>query len=150
MNASGIELRGLTKRYGKVLAADGVSISLAAGKVLALLGPSGSGKSTVLNLLAGFEKPDAGSILIDGRDVVALPPEKRAVGIVFQNYALFPHLSIDENLAYPLRRRGVGAAERSRKISDALELVRLGGGTAIDDLVSYPEANNSAWRLRAL
>jgi ABC-type Fe3+/spermidine/putrescine transport system ATPase subunit len=125
--AASVELTGLTKRYGSMLAVDSISLRLEPGKLLALLGPSGSGKSTMLNLIAGFEQPDTGSIRIAGRDVVGLPPERRGVGIVFQSYALFPHMTVGENLAYPLHRRRIASNEIARRIAGALELVRLGG-----------------------
>lgn len=122
-----VEIRGLSKNYGRVTAADNVSIDIAAGEFLALLGPSGSGKSTVLMSIAGFELPSSGRILIGGRDCTRLPPHKRNIGMVFQNYTLFPHLSVLDNVAFPLKMRGIPVSERRRRAEVALEVVRLGG-----------------------
>jgi putative spermidine/putrescine transport system ATP-binding protein len=111
-----VEARGLRKRYGQGLyAVRDVSFTLEPGEFLTLLGPSGSGKTTSLMMVAGFEVPTEGEILVDGRDVAGLPPERRNFGVVFQGYALFPHMSVVENVEFPLRMRGVGAAERRRR-----------------------------------
>lgn len=122
-----VEIRALSKQFGSVRAVDAVSLDIAAGEFIALLGPSGSGKSTVLMSIAGFELPDSGQILIDGRDCTRLPPNKRNIGMVFQHYTLFPHLSVLDNVAFPLKMRGVAKDERRRRAESALEVVRLGG-----------------------
>jgi putative spermidine/putrescine transport system ATP-binding protein len=123
--AGALVLDGLTKRYGAAAAVEGVSLSVAEGEFLTLLGPSGSGKTTVLMCVAGFVAPDAGRILLGGRDITALPPERRDFGMVFQGYALFPHMTVAENVAFPLRVRRLGAAEREAKVRAALDLVQL-------------------------
>jgi len=120
-----VELRGCTRDYGAVRAVDGLDLAVHEGEVLALLGPSGCGKTTTLNLIAGFVEPTAGRVLIDGEDVTGRPPHLRGLGVVFQSYALFPHLSVRENVAFGLRERRLPAAEIERRVGDALELVRL-------------------------
>jgi sn-glycerol 3-phosphate transport system ATP-binding protein len=116
----------VSKRYGAVRAVDGVSLRAEAGKFLVLLGPSGCGKSTVLRLIAGLEDPSEGSILIDGRDVTRLAPDKRRVSMVFQSYALFPHLSVAENIVFGLKVRRMPAAQRSERLARVAEVVGLG------------------------
>jgi spermidine/putrescine ABC transporter ATP-binding subunit len=125
-----VALRNVEKRYQNVGAVRGISLDIESGEFVTLLGPSGSGKTTTLMMAAGFETPDAGDIEIDGRSVVALPPHKRGIGMVFQNYALFPHLTVAENIAFPLRQRGVDKATRARLVSESLDLVRLPGHEA--------------------
>lgn len=125
--AASIEIHSLTKRYGNVVAVDDVSLAIPAGGFLALLGPSGSGKTTILMSVAGFEQPDAGRILIGKEDITDIPPYRRGIGMVFQKYALFPHMTVAENIAYPLRQRGMGRAERDERVRESLDLVRLGG-----------------------
>jgi spermidine/putrescine ABC transporter ATP-binding subunit len=120
-------LSGLEKRYDDVGAVRGVSLDIRSGEFLTLLGPSGSGKTTTLMMIAGFEVPTAGDIAIDGRSIVTLPPYKRNIGMVFQNYALFPHLTVAENIGFPLKQRGIGRATRARLVDESLELVRLPG-----------------------
>jgi spermidine/putrescine ABC transporter ATP-binding subunit len=120
-----VELRGCTRDYGAVRAVDGLELTVYEGECLALLGPSGCGKTTTLNLIAGFVPPTAGRILIDGEDVTGRPAHLRGLGVVFQSYALFPHLSVWENVAFGLRERHVAAPEIERRVADALELVRL-------------------------
>jgi len=120
-------LEGVTKRFGGVLAADEVSLTVAEGEFFALLGPSGCGKTTLLRLLAGFEQPDAGRILIDGQDMSGVPPNKRPVNMVFQSYAVFPHMSVAENVAFGLKVDRVPAPERRRRVEEALALVKLDG-----------------------
>jgi len=117
--------QGLTKRYGSFTAVEDVSLAVERGEFLTLLGPSGSGKTTILMCIAGFVAPTSGTIRLDGRDITALPPEKRDFGMVFQGYALFPHMSVAENVAFPLRVRRMGQAEREAKVRAALDLVQL-------------------------
>ena len=122
-----ITIRGLTKRYGSFRALDDVDLAIRNGEFLTLLGPSGSGKTTLLMVLAGFVQPDAGSVLFGDREVVLLPPHKRDVGMVFQNYALFPHMTVAGNLAYPLKLRGRSRQEIADRTAHALDLVQLAG-----------------------
>jgi spermidine/putrescine transport system ATP-binding protein len=122
-----VELRGVTKRYGEVAAVDDLSLGVRRGEFLSLLGPSGCGKTTTLRLIAGFEHPDEGSLLLGGEDVSDRPPYKRNVNTVFQSYALFPHLTVLENVAYGLKQRRIERGERGRRARQALELVRLTG-----------------------
>jgi ABC-type Fe3+/spermidine/putrescine transport system ATPase subunit len=120
-----VEFRGVSKSYDDVLAVDGVDLGVRHGEFLCLLGPSGCGKTTTLRLIAGFERPDAGEILIGGSDVRRLPPYKRDVNTVFQSYALFPHLNVLENVAYGLKQRKLGRRARLARARELLELVRL-------------------------
>ena len=122
---SDIVLEGVSKLYGTVRAVEGVSLRAESGRFLVLLGPSGCGKSTVLRLIAGLEEPTAGRILIDGRDVTPLAPDKRRVSMVFQSYALFPHLSVAENIVFGLKVRRMPAAERSERLARVAGLVGL-------------------------
>jgi len=121
-----VELRNVTKRYDGVVAVDALDLEVYDGEFLSLLGPSGCGKTTTLRLVAGFERPDEGEIRIGGVDVRGLPPYKRDVNTVFQSYALFPHLSVLDNVAYGLKQRGLSRAERRQKALEGLELVHLG------------------------
>jgi putative spermidine/putrescine transport system ATP-binding protein len=121
-----IEFRGVARVYGEVRAVDDVSFTVEAGEFFAMLGPSGSGKTTCLRLVAGFDTPDRGQVLLDGADVSSVPPYERNVNTVFQDYALFPHMTVLENVAYGPRVRGVGSAERTRQAGEMLELVQLG------------------------
>ncbi|MBE9605823.1 ABC transporter ATP-binding protein [Acetobacteraceae bacterium H6797] len=120
-----LTLTGITRRYGSFTAVQDVSLSVGRGEFLTLLGPSGSGKTTILMMIAGFVVPSEGSIALDGRDITPLPPEKRDFGMVFQGYALFPHMTVAENVAFPLNVRGMGKAEREAKVKAALDLVQL-------------------------
>lgn len=122
-----IEFTGVTRTYGEVRAVDNVSFSVQSGEFFAMLGPSGSGKTTCLRLIAGFEQPDSGTVALQGREVTQDPPYLRDVNTVFQDYALFPHLSVAENVAYSLRVRGIDKAEQVRRATQALELVKLSG-----------------------
>jgi ABC-type Fe3+/spermidine/putrescine transport system ATPase subunit len=124
--AAPVAIEQLVKTLGGHRVLNGVDIHLEAGTFFTLVGPSGSGKTTLLNLIAGFERPDSGDIRINALSILDLPPHRRRVGVVFQNYALFPHLSVAENIAYPLRRRGASADEISRAVNRSLDLVRLG------------------------
>jgi spermidine/putrescine transport system ATP-binding protein len=121
-----LELRHLSKRFGDFSAVDDLSLEIAAGEFLTLLGASGSGKTTTLRMIAGFEPPTAGEIFMAGTPIGALPPFKRDINTVFQHYALFPHMSVRENIGYGLRMRGVPAAEREEQVTRALEMVQLG------------------------
>jgi putative spermidine/putrescine transport system ATP-binding protein len=125
--APDVRLAGLVKRYGEVRAVDGVSLDIQRGEFFTLLGPSGSGKTTTLRLIAGFELPDAGSVELAGQPVEHLPPYARDVNTVFQDYALFPHMTVAENVAYGLRVRGVPKAQRRARADEALGLVQLAG-----------------------
>jgi ABC-type Fe3+/spermidine/putrescine transport system ATPase subunit len=120
-------LEHLTKRFGAVLAVDDVSLSLASGEILALLGPSGSGKTTILRLLAGFESPDTGRVVVGGEDVTHLAPVARRFGMVFQHYALFPHLDVAGNVGFGLEGRGMSAAQKRARVDESLALVDLTG-----------------------
>jgi ABC-type Fe3+/spermidine/putrescine transport system ATPase subunit len=120
-----LELRGLEKRFGDVVALDGISLVIEQGEFLTVLGASGSGKTTTLRLIAGFERPSGGAILMDGVDIASEPPYRRAINTVFQQYALFPHMSVRENVAYGLRMRGVAAGEIAARVDGALAMVRL-------------------------
>lgn len=122
-----MELRGVTRRYGSQVAVDDVTLAVEAGEFVAVLGPSGSGKTTTMRLVGGFERPDAGTVHIAGRDVTETPAARRDVHTVFQGYGLFPHLSVVDNVAYALRMRGVRKAERRARAREALALVQLEG-----------------------
>ncbi|WP_336991962.1 ABC transporter ATP-binding protein [Leucobacter sp. VD1] len=124
---AGAELRlsGLVKRYGGAAAVQHVDLDVASGEFLTLLGPSGSGKTTTLSMVAGFTTPSEGSVVCDGAEITSVPPHKRGLGMVFQNYSLFPHLTVRENVEFPLRQRGVPKAERTARALAALELVEL-------------------------
>ncbi|MBN9451494.1 MAG: ABC transporter ATP-binding protein [Bosea sp.] len=116
---------GVRKFYGTVEAVKNVDLAIKAGEFVSLLGPSGSGKSTLLMMLAGLEHPSAGDLLVDGRSIVKVPANKRNLGMVFQKYTLFPHMTVAQNIAFPLTVRGVSVQEQRRKIADALRVVRL-------------------------
>jgi len=120
-----VELQKCTRDFGGVRAVDAMDLAILEGEFLSLLGPSGCGKTTTLNLVAGFVEPTAGRILIDGEDVTGVPAHRRGLGVVFQSYALFPHLSVFENVAFGLRERRAPAAEIERRVGEALALVRL-------------------------
>lgn len=120
-----LELRNVTRRFGDFVAVDDVSLNIGAGEFFTLLGPSGCGKTTILRMIAGFDLPDAGQILLDGRDLADTPAEKRPVHTVFQNFALFPHLTVAENIAFPLRMARRPHAEQQGMLHDALEQVHL-------------------------
>jgi putative spermidine/putrescine transport system ATP-binding protein len=122
-----VAFRGVTRRFGEVRAVDGVSFEIADGEFFAMLGPSGSGKTTCLRLIAGFEEPDAGEIALHGQSMRGVPPYDRPVNTVFQDYALFPHMHVLDNVAYGLMVRGVARAERYAKAEAMLELVALAG-----------------------
>src|SRR5262249_52481171 len=125
--APAVRVTGVRKRYGPVTALDGVDLDIEAGEFFTLLGPSGSGKTTLLPLIAAFEQPDGGRLELGGRDVTSVPPYARDVNTVFQDYALFPHMTVAQNIEYGLRVKRVPKAERREKAGQALEMVRLGG-----------------------
>ena len=128
--AAAAELVGIVKRFGSVAALSDVSLSVRAGEFFALLGPSGCGKTTLLRVVAGFESPDSGRVLLDGRDITALRPSRRPVNLMFQSYALFPHMTVFANIAYGLEAEGIGRGEVARRTGEAMEtagLSSLGG-----------------------
>ena len=124
---SAVSLRGVRKLYGEVEAVAGIDLDVADGEFFTLLGPSGSGKTTTLRMIAGFELPTEGSVLFDGSDVTRLAPYERDVNTVFQDYALFPHMSVGDNVAYGLMVKRVKRAERRERAAEALAMVRLEG-----------------------
>ena len=123
----GLEVRHLTKRFGKIIAVNDVSFEIASGEFFSLLGPSGSGKTTMLRMIGGLETPDAGDIFLEGKKITFLPPEKRDINIVFQNYALFPHLTVYDNVAFGPRRRKWPEDKIRREVTTLLEMVHLSG-----------------------
>lgn len=127
MNDTILVLQNVSKNYGDVRAMDDISLTVRRGEFLTLLGPSGCGKTTTLRVIAGLETPDAGKVLLDGQDVTALPPNKRAVNTVFQSYALFPHMNVAQNIAYGLKIKGVPKAEIRQRVTDILATVQLSG-----------------------
>ncbi|HVL76360.1 MAG TPA: ABC transporter ATP-binding protein [Noviherbaspirillum sp.] len=122
-----LTLDSLAKRFGDFTAVESMSLEIERGEFLSLLGPSGCGKTTTLQMVAGFVEPTRGRILVDGKDITRLRPEKRGMGIVFQSYALFPHMTVGENVGFGLEMRGMPRAEREKRIAETLELVRLNG-----------------------
>lgn len=124
---SAVEFRGVGKRFGETVALGDISFSVAPGETIALLGPSGCGKTTILRLIAGFERPDSGTITIAGKSMAGLKPYERNVGLLFQHYALFPHMTVEQNIGYGLRHRGHPATEIPARVAEMLELVQLSG-----------------------
>lgn len=138
-----LELQGLSKRYAEINVVDGFSLGVAKGEFVCLLGPSGCGKTTTLQMVAGFVPPSSGRIELDGRDITHLRSNRRGLGIVFQSYALFPHMTVAENVSFGLEMRGVAPAERSQRVGHALELMQL---AALAD--RYPRAISGGQRQR--
>ena len=126
MSAGALALQGITRRFGDHTAVDDVSLEIAAGELLALVGASGSGKTTTLRIVAGYEIPDGGRVMLYGQDITALPPQKRGFGMVFQHYALFPHMSVEANVAFGLEARRIPKAKRLERATSALDSVGLG------------------------
>jgi putrescine transport system ATP-binding protein len=120
-----VRIEGVTKRFGAIIAVDNVDLAIERGELFALLGSSGCGKTTLLRLLAGFETPDAGRLVIDGQDMTGVPPHRRPINMMFQSYALFPHMNVADNVAYGLRREGLPKPEVATRVAQALEQVRL-------------------------
>ena len=127
MKGARVTVREISKSYGDVRAVDSVSIDVRQGEFISLLGPSGSGKTTLLMMIAGFETPNAGVIRVGDRDVTHLAPNRRDIGMVFQRYALFPHMTVEQNIGFPLRMRKITKLEISQRVADVLSLVQLGG-----------------------
>jgi len=125
VSAGSLALERITRRFGEHTAVDDISLHVPAGRLLALIGASGSGKTTTLRIAAGYETPDSGRVLLDGNDITALPPQKRGFGMVFQHYALFPHMSVGQNVAFGLEARGIGRPQRRQKAQNALAAVGL-------------------------
>src|SRR5258708_21613513 len=126
-SSAAIRVRGLRKNYGPVVAIDGVDLDIMRGEFFTLLGPSGAGKTSLARLIAGFEHPDGGTIELGGREISRVPPYARDVNTVFQDYALFPHMSVMQNIEYGMRVRGVGKSQRRNRAQRALDTVRLTG-----------------------
>jgi putrescine transport system ATP-binding protein len=135
-----VRLEAVSKRFGRVVAVEALTLDIAQGEFFALLGPSGCGKTTLLRMLAGFETPSEGRILLDGDDIVAVPPHRRPVNMMFQSYALFPHLTVEGNIAFGLRQEHAGKAEITERVADMLALVRLQGygNRRVDQAVRWP------------
>ena len=141
-----IRFENVTKRFGSFVAVDNVSIEIGAGEFFSLLGPSGCGKTTLLRMLAGLETPSAGRILIDGVDMAGVAPNRRPVNMVFQSYAVFPHMSVAENVAYGLRIDRVPRPEREARVAEALALVKLGElATRRPDQLSGGQRQRVGW-----
>ena len=125
--AADVAVAGIRKTYGDVVAVDDVDLSVADGEFFTLLGPSGSGKTTTLRIIAGFEQPDHGRVTLGGEDITRRPPYARDVNTVFQDYALFPHMTVEQNVGYGLKVKGVGRSERAGQVREVLRMVRLEG-----------------------
>ena len=125
MNNSFIQIHEISKHFGSVRAVDNVSFQIHEGEFFSLLGPSGCGKTTLLRLLAGFEFPTNGKLLLDGIDITSLPPDKRPTNMVFQNYAIFPHINVEKNIQFGLRKLGLSKEEIEKRVKDVLSLVKL-------------------------
>src|SRR3984893_2833536 len=122
-----VRIANLTKRFGDFVAVDDVSLDIRRGEIFCLLGAPGSGKTTLWRVLAGFERPSAGTVHIDGAEMSAIPPYERPVNMMFQSYALFPHMSVERNVAFGLEQEGVGRDQIRRQVGEILEIVKMGG-----------------------
>ena len=122
MSGGSLALNGVTRRFGDHVAVNDISFEVPSGELLALIGASGSGKTTTLRIAAGYETPDSGQVMFDGKDITQLPPQKRGFGMVFQHYALFPHMTVEQNVGFGLEARGVGKQARLTKARAALNL----------------------------
>ena len=140
-----VRFSAVSKRFGKTLALNEVSLAVRRGEFMTLLGPSGCGKTTLLNLAAGFFSPEGGEILINGERVNDLPTYNREIGMMFQNYALFPHMTVEGNVAYGLKARHIAKPEIDRRVAEVLGLVKL-AGLEIASRASSPADSSSAWR----
>src|SRR6202035_1520389 len=120
-----LRIDAVVKTFGQFRAVDRLSLDIQAGEFFALLGPSGCGKTTLLRMLAGFEAPDAGRILLDGKDIAQIPPHQRPVNMMIQNYALFPHLNVRDNIAFELKRAGMASADTAPRVSEMVAIVKL-------------------------
>jgi spermidine/putrescine ABC transporter ATP-binding subunit len=127
MLANKVVMEGVERRFGQTVAVESLDLSIREGEFLTMLGPSGCGKTTTLRIIAGFVDPTAGKIFLDGREIVGIPPNRREVGMVFQNYALFPHLNVADNIAFSLKQRRVSAEKRSARVKELLQLVKMEG-----------------------
>ena len=145
MSEASVHLRGVSKAFGDFVAVREIDLEIAQGEFFTLLGPSGCGKTTTLRMIAGFEQPTEGAVLIEGTDVAGLPAHKRPTNTVFQSYALFPHLSVGENVAFGLERKKVGKDEIKRRVEAELERVGL-AARSTGGRTSSPAACSSAWR----
>ena len=143
---SHLQLDGLAKSYGAARAVDGVTLDIPEGEMVVLLGPSGCGKTTILRMVAGFVPPTAGDILLDGRSIARLPPHKRDLGLVFQSYALFPHMTVARNVAFGLEMRGTKRAALEARVTEMLRnWTRLATPWPPACRASFPAASSSAW-----
>ena len=144
-----VRIQKVTKRFGEFFAVDDVSLDIYRGELFCLLGGSGCGKSTLLRMLAGFESPSEGRIEIDGQDMARIAPYDRPTNMMFQSYALFPHMSVERNVAYGLLREGMGRAEARDRVAEMLKMVQLGGFAGRESRTSCRGVSGSGWRWRA-
>jgi len=143
-----VQIVDIVKKFGETAAVKGVNLSVKKGELFALLGSSGCGKSTLLRMLAGLESITSGKILIDGEDLAQLPPYRRPVNMMFQSYALFPHMTVEANVAFGLKQEGVPKSELKDRVQTALDLVQMGRLRSASR-ISYPAVSSSGWRSRA-
>jgi putative spermidine/putrescine transport system ATP-binding protein len=145
MTTPAVRFRDVSRHFSTVRAVDGVNLDIVEGEFFAMLGPSGSGKTTCLMMLAGFETATNGEIRLDGKPINSVPPHKRGIGMVFQNYALFPHMTVGENLSFPLEVRGMGKADREAKVKRALD---MRSSIAVRHNCQAGSSSGSHWRGR--